>query len=440
MKIAMIGTGYVGLVSGTCFAEMGNDVICVDNNTEKIAMLHDNKIPIYEPGLEELVKSNQESGRLIFSTDIKSAIENALVIFIAVGTPTGDDGSANLKYVYEVAASIGKYINGYKIIVDKSTVPIGTADKVKEIICAEQEKQGIEFEFDVVSNPEFLKEGAAIADFMRPDRVVIGTDNVRTAELMKELYAPFVKNGHPILSMDIKSAEVTKYAANCMLAARISFMNEIGKMCEATGADVTKVRQGIGMDSRIGMAFLYAGLGYGGSCFPKDVKALIKTFESIGIPSELLSAIENINLNQRTIFLEKIYKHFENSLQGKTIAVWGLAFKPNTDDVREAPAITIIEELVKRGVRIKVYDPQAVKTARQLLGENNDNIQYEKNQYDVLADADALLIITEWNSFKRPDFEKMKLLLKTPVIFDGRNLYEPLLMKNSDFTYYSIGR
>lgn len=439
MKIAMVGTGYVGLVSGTCFAEMGNDVICVDNDANKVAMLNDNKIPIFEPGLEELVKNNRESGRLTFTTDIREAIEKVLFIFIAVGTPTSNDGSADLQYVCEVARTIGKYINGYKIIVDKSTVPIGTADKVRQIIADEQAIRGTKFEFDMVSNPEFLKEGAAINDFMRPDRVVIGTDNVRTTELMKELYAPFVKNGHPIINMDIKSAEITKYAANCMLAARISFMNELARICEASGADITKVRQGIGTDSRIGMAFLYAGLGYGGSCFPKDVKALIKSFDTLGIPSDLLKAIETTNMNQRQLFLEKIKSRFA-SIAGKTFAVWGLAFKPNTDDVREAPAITIISELLECGAKIQAYDPQAIKTAKQLLNADEDKLQYYTSQYDAVAGADALLIITEWNSFKRPDFEKLKASLITPVIFDGRNLYEPSSMEGLGFEYYSIGR
>ncbi len=439
MKIAMIGTGYVGLVSGTCFAEMGNDVICVDKDAEKVKLLQNNRIPIYEPGLEELVKSNQANGRLSFTTDIKSAIESSLFIFIAVGTPTAADGSANLQYVHDVANTIGKYINGYKIIVDKSTVPIGTAEQVRKIILAAQQKVGNQAEFDMVSNPEFLKEGAAIADFMKPDRVVIGTDNVRTAELMKELYAPFVKNGHPIVTMDIKSAETTKYAANCMLAVRISFMNEIAKICEATGADVTKVREGIGTDSRIGRSFLYAGLGYGGSCFPKDVKALLKSFETLDMHSELLTAVENINYNQRKLFIEKISQHFEQSIQGKTIAVWGLAFKPNTDDVREAPALTIIDFLLAQGAVVQAYDPQAISTAREALGER-ENMQYMHQQYDVLAGADALVIVTEWNSFKRPDFDKIKALLNAPVIFDGRNLYEPSIMEKAGFQYYSIGR
>lgn len=363
MKLCIVGTGYVGLVSGVCFAEMGNDVICVDNNEEKVNMLSNNIVPIYEPGLEELAKNNASEGRLKFTSDIKSSIENSLFIFIAVGTPTAEDGSADLKYVFEVARSIGRYINGYKIIVDKSTVPVGTAEKVRSVILEEIQNRGAVFEFDVVSNPEFLKEGAAIEDFMRPDRVVIGADNVRTAELMKELYAPFLKNGHPVISMDVKSAEITKYAANCMLATRISFMNEIAKVCEKVGADVTKVRQGLGTDSRIGMPFLYAGLGYGGSCFPKDVRALIKTFEEMDMQSTLLEAVDGINTKQRQLFAEKIIRYFNNDLQGKTIAVWGLAFKPNTDDMREAPAVTIISELVSRGATIKAFDPQAVKEA-----------------------------------------------------------------------------
>ncbi len=439
MKICVVGTGYVGLVSGACFAEMGNDVICVDTNAEKIKKLNENIIPIYEPRLDELVKNNKEAGRLSFTTDIKTGIESSLLIFIAVGTPTDEDGSADLKYVFKVAEDIAFYINSYKIVVDKSTVPVGTADKVREIILNGQKKLNKNFEFDVVSNPEFLKEGAAIDDFMKPDRIVIGSDNPRTSEIMKELYGQFVKNGHPIIMMDVKSAEITKYAANCMLATRISFMNEISLLCEKSGADVTKVRVGLGSDGRIGMPFLYAGLGYGGSCFPKDVKALIKTFSDMGDESLLLKAVEDINQKQRARFIDKILKHFKNDIKHKTFSMWGLAFKPNTDDMREAPAITIINSLIKNGAKVKCYDPQATNETKRLLGEN-PNVEYFKNQYDALKGSDGLLLVTEWNCFREPDFQKIFAALKEKVIFDGRNIYDPEVIERNGFVYYSVGR
>lgn len=440
MKICVIGTGYVGLVTGACLAEMGNDVICVDNNAEKIKLLNDNVIPIYEPQLEEIVRNNKDGGRLTFTTDIKTGIEKSLLIFIAVGTPTDEDGSADLKYVLAVAQEIGRYMNSYKIIVDKSTVPVGTSELVRTVILEEQNKNSTKFEYDIVSNPEFLKEGAAIEDFMRPDRVVIGTDNVRTAEIMKELYLPFVKNGHPIIIMDIKSAEITKYAANCMLATRISFMNEISRLCEKTGADITQVRMGIGTDSRIGMPFLYAGLGYGGSCFPKDVKALMHSFKKAGDESLLMNAVDKINQVQRQNFISKIKGHFQGNLKGLKFGVWGLSFKPNTDDMREAPAIDVIEALISAGAQVHAYDPQAVKEAKKIFGDTKAGLTYHKNQYDALDKADAFLLLTEWNSFKEPDFERIASVLKNKVIFDGRNIYDPAALKAKGFSYYSIGR
>jgi UDPglucose 6-dehydrogenase len=440
MKICIIGTGYVGLVTGTCFAEMGNDVICIDNDPEKIKMLDDNIIPIYEPQLEELVKSNKTGRRLKFSDNIKEGIENSLLIFIAVGTPTKEDGSSNLQYVSDVARSIGKHINEYKIVVDKSTVPVGTSELVKKIIDEEQKLKTKKYEYDIVSNPEFLKEGAAIEDFMRPDRVVIGSDNKNAAEIMKELYSPFTKNGHPIIIMDIKSAEITKYAANCMLATRISFMNEISILCEKTGADVSKVRLGLGSDSRIGMSFLYAGLGYGGSCFPKDIKALIKSFSDINEDSALLEAVEKINLSQRKRFIDKILKHFNNDLNDRIISIWGLSFKPNTDDMRDAPSITIISELISKGAIIQAYDPQAIHESKKIFGENNPKICYTVNQYDALKNSDCLLLLTEWNCFKEPDFYKIQSVLKDKVIFDGRNIYDIDQLNKMGFKYYCLGR
>ncbi|MCX7820631.1 MAG: UDP-glucose/GDP-mannose dehydrogenase family protein [Brevinematales bacterium] len=439
MKICMVGTGYVGLVSGTCLAEIGNEVICIDNNQEKIDMLNSNIVPIYEPRLEELIESNRQAGRLTFSTDIKYGIEKSDLIFIAVGTPTSADGSADLKYVFSVAKDIGKYINGYKVIVNKSTVPVGTAEKVKNIILETIKERGSNFEFDVVSNPEFLKEGAAVEDFMRPDRVVIGADSEKAANIMMELYSPFVKNGHPVILVDTKSSEIIKYASNCMLALRISFMNEISKLCEVYGADILKVRQGLGTDKRIGMPFLYAGVGYGGSCFPKDVKAMIKMFQEIGEDSKLFEAIDEINDKQRERFVSKILNHFHNNLTGKKIAIWGLAFKPNTDDMREAPSVYIINRLLDEGVKIFAYDPKAVKEAKKIFGEDK-RIVYVDNQYEAIQDANALVLITEWNCFKEPDFERIYSLLKEKVIFDGRNIYEPEKMRNYGFTYYSIGR
>jgi len=439
LRVTVVGSGYVGLVTGACFAEMGNDVVCVDIDEKKIENIKRGALPIYEPGLEDMVKRNIAGGRLGFTTSIKEGLEGALMLFIAVGTPPGEDGSADLQHVLEVARQIGRNMERYIIIVNKSTVPVGTARKVRASIAEELEKRGRgDLEFDVVSNPEFLKEGAAIEDFMRPDRIIIGTDNVRTAELMKELYAPFVRNGHPIFIMGIHSAELTKYAANAMLATRISFMNELARLCEVTGADIESIRQGIGSDSRIGMPFLYAGLGYGGSCFPKDVKALIHTSKEHGLPADILVSVEKINKSQRTEFVKKILAHFKDDVKGRSFAVWGLSFKPQTDDIREAPSIEIISALRKKGARFRAYDPVAMGVARSILGDSG--IEYMENYYEVLAGADALLIVTEWNQFRRPDFEKMKSLMKSPVIFDGRNQYEPARMRENGFTYYCVGR
>ena len=439
MKLSVIGSGYVGLVTGSCFADIGVDVCCIDVDAEKIENLKKGIIPIYEPGLEEMVKRNYAEGRLQFTTSIEEGIENVLFAFIAVGTPPEEDGSADLQHVLDVARSIGRYMKKYIIVVNKSTVPVGTAEKVRGAIKEELKKRGMEsLEFDVVSNPEFLKEGDAIEDFLKPDRVVIGTDNVRTAELMHELYATFLRQRDRVQIMDIPSAELTKYAANAMLATRISFMNELALLCEKTGANIENVRHGIGSDRRIGSSFLYAGIGYGGSCFPKDVKALIYTSKQHGFPASILNAVEEVNKNQRMLFLEKITKHMGENLKGRVIAVWGLSFKPQTDDMREAPAIDIINSLRKRGARIKAYDPIATEVAKKILGD--ENIEYLSHNYEAVKGADALLLLTEWHHFRRPDFEKMKSLMKEPVIFDGRNQYEPVKMKGMGFVYYSIGR
>jgi UDPglucose 6-dehydrogenase len=439
VKVTVVGSGYVGLVTGACFAEMGNDVYCVDIDDKKIENLKKGVLPIYEPGLEEIVKRNYSGGRLHFTTDIKEGLDDALFMFIAVGTPPDEDGSADLQHVLSVAREIGRKMEKYVIIVNKSTVPVGTADRVREAVREELTKRGrTELEFDVVSNPEFLKEGAAIEDFMRPDRIIVGTDNVRTGELIKELYAPFVRNGHPIFIMDVRSAELTKYAANAMLATRISFMNELSRLCEISGADIESIRQGIGSDTRIGMPFLYAGLGYGGSCFPKDVKALIQTSKEFGLEARVLMAVEDINHEQRMRFAEKVKKHFGGDVKGKTFAVWGLSFKPQTDDMREAPAIDIIGELRKAGAKFRAHDPVAMEVAQSIIGDKG--VEYMKNYYDALEGADALLLLTEWNQFRRPDYDRMKSLLKQPLIFDGRNQYDPAKMKELGFTYYCIGR
>ncbi len=437
MKIAMIGTGYVGLVTGTCFAESGNEVICVDTDEEKIEGLKKGVIPIYEPGLDVLVKRNVEEERLVFTTSLEEAIDNCLLLFVAVGTPPGEDGSADLSHVLKVARDIGRHITEYKIIVDKSTVPVGTGAKVKAAIQEELDKRGLDIEFDVVSNPEFLKEGNAIDDFMKPDRVVIGCEDVRTGELMKELYSPFVRTGKPILMMDVASAEMTKYAANAMLATRISFMNEIANLCELVGVDVAQVRRGIGSDSRIGYSFIFPGPGYGGSCFPKDVKALARTGVEFGYPLEILNAVEAVNERQKDVLFKKLQRRFGDDLKNRTISVWGLAFKPNTDDMREAPSINLITSLLEVGAKVQAYDPEAMDEARKIFG---DKIQYFDRSYDALADADALVIMTEWNEFRRPNFDRIKEHLAQHIIFDGRNLFEPKRMKELGFEYEGIGR
>ncbi len=432
MKVCVIGTGYVGLVAGTCLAEMGNDVICVDNNKEKLEQLKRGIVPIYEPGLEELIKVNVSENRLSFTDDLASAVQKSLICFIAVGTPQGEDGSADLKYVYQVAREIGKALNGYKVIVDKSTVPVGTAEAVTQIIKSQTKE-----EFDVVSNPEFLKQGAAVDDFLKPDRVVIGSDSQRATDIMQELYSPFLRTGNPVIIMDVKSAEMTKYAANSFLAVKISYANEIANICEKVGADAEMVRIGMCSDKRIGQQFLFPGLGYGGSCFPKDVKALLKTAKDSGCGYEIIEAADKVNKKQRKLFLQKIYNHFGENLTGKTFAVWGLAFKPKTNDMREAPAITIINDLLDKGAKVQAYDPKAFDCAELIFG---NKITYAKSSYDALKDADALLLLTEWNEFRRPDFEKIKSLLKQPVIFDGRNQYNGARLIQKGFSYYQVGK
>ncbi len=442
MKISVIGTGYVGLVAGTCFAESGNSVVCVDVDQSKIDGLKQGVIPIYEPGLKELVLRNSEEGRLTFSTDLAASIKSSLINFIAVGTPPGEDGSADLKHVLAVAREIGRQMESYKIIVDKSTVPVGTADRVRAAVKEELAKRGVTIEFDVVSNPEFLKEGAALDDFMKPDRVVIGTDNVRTAEIMKELYAPFMRKSNRLIIMDIKSAEMTKYAANAMLATKIAFINQIANLCERLGADVAAVREGIGSDSRIGYDFLFPGVGYGGSCFPKDVKALVKTAEENGYDFLLLRAVEAANELQKEVLTEKIAAYFartspERPLAGKNIAIWGLSFKPRTDDMREAPSVVIINRLLEMGAKVSAHDPEAIREAQKIFG---DRISYSHNLYEILPGADGLAIVTEWNEYRNPDFDKIRELMKQPLIFDGRNLYEPRRMRDAGFDYFPIGR
>ena len=441
MKICVIGSGYVGLVAGTCFAESGNDVICVDVDEAKIEGLKRGVIPIYEPGLKEMVLKNCEEGRLSFTTDLAFAVKESLVNFIAVGTPPGADGSADLQYVLSVARSIGRHMDGFKIIVDKSTVPVGTADKVRAAVAEELSLRGLQIEFDVVSNPEFLKEGAAIDDFMKPDRVVIGTDNVRTAELMKELYSAFMRKSNRLLVMDIRSAEMTKYAANAMLATRITFMNQIANLCELMGADVMAVREGIGSDSRIGYDFLFPGVGYGGSCFPKDVKALVKTADECNYDFILLKGVEEANDRQKRVLSDKILRRLgsggEKPLAGRRIAVWGLSFKPRTDDMRDAPSLTIINSLLEMGAEVQAHDPEAINEAKKHFGER---IGYSLNPYDPLKGADALVVITEWNEYRNPDFERIKKLMVTPLVFDGRNLYRPDRMAQAGFEYLPIGR
>jgi UDPglucose 6-dehydrogenase len=431
MKIAVIGTGYVGLVAGACFAESGNDVVCVDKDDAKIRVLRAGRMPIYEPGLEELVRRNRQENRLVFTTTLPKAVRAATIIFIAVGTPQGEDGSADLQHVLDVARDIARAMNGYKVIVDKSTVPVGTAVKVREVIRRETTHP-----FSVVSNPEFLKQGAAIDDFMKPDRVVIGAEDPRAREIMQELYAPFTRTGAPIMMMDCASAELSKYAANAMLATRISFMNEVANVCEAVGANIDEVRRAVGSDRRIGSSFLFPGVGYGGSCFPKDVQAMIYFASQKDYDFRILKAVEAVNAAQKTRLVAKMRAHF-GTLKGKTVAVWGLAFKPRTDDMREAPSIPLIKALLAEGATVQAYDPEATKAAKGIFGSK---VAFAAKNYDALKGADGLAIITEWSEFRRPDFEKMRKLMRSPVIFDGRNLFTPEQMKQSGFTYYSIGR
>ncbi len=431
MHVGVIGTGYVGLVTGVCFAEMGNDVILMDIDENKIRALDDGEVPIYEPGLEQMLARNLAEKRISFTTDLEYTVQNSLIIFIAVGTPPRDDGAADLSQVFNVARGIGQAIKTYKIIVTKSTVPVGTTLKVRDIIAEETIHP-----FDVASNPEFLKEGNAVDDFMKPDRVVIGVNDVRAGEILKELYSPFVRTGKPVMIMDILSSEMTKYAANGLLATKISFINELSRLCEQVGADVEQVRSGIGADPRIGPQFLFAGIGYGGSCFPKDVDALTRTGVEHRANLTILEAVQDVNKTQRAHFLSKILNHYE-SVEGKMFALWGLSFKPRTDDIREAPALELIAALIERGARIRAFDPVAMENAGRLLGTSVD---FAPGNYESLKGADALIIATEWNEFRYPDFEKMKELLNEPVVFDGRNLYDPVRMRDRGFTYYSIGR
>ncbi|MCK9419406.1 MAG: UDP-glucose/GDP-mannose dehydrogenase family protein [Nitrospirae bacterium] len=443
MKIAVIGTGYVGLVTGTCLAESGNDVICMDIDERKIAMLDSGKVPIYEPGLEELIERNVAHDRLTFTVDMSKAVKKSDIIFIAVGTPPGEDGSADLKYVLAAARQIGKYMNSYKVIINKSTVPVGTAEKVKAAVADKTAHT-----FDVVSNPEFLKEGSAIEDFMKPDRIVIGADSARAMEIMQDLYAPFIRKGDRTLVMDIRSAEMTKYASNAMLATKISFINEMAIICASLGADIDSVRKGMGYDKRIGFEFMFPGVGYGGSCFPKDVKALVQTARDHGVEAKVLRAVEAVNDHQKSLLSKMIIAHFAamsakksvkttKPLSGKTIALWGLAFKPRTDDMREAPSIVIINSLLRAGAAIKAHDPVAMNEARKIFKKR---VQFSEDDYEMLRGADALAVVTEWSEFRTPDFKKIKKLLKKPLIFDGRNIYNKAELRKMGFTYYGIGR
>jgi UDPglucose 6-dehydrogenase len=436
MKIAVIGTGYVGLVTGTCFAEVGIDVVCIDVDQKKIDNLKKGIMPIYEPGLEEMVISNFNDGRLQFSTNLSESIKGCDVAFIAVGTPPGEDGSADLKYVIAVAREIGQNIDEFCVVVTKSTVPVGTANKVKAAVQEELTKREVSIEFAVASNPEFLKEGAAIDDFLKPDRIVIGVENKYAEDIMRKLYKPFLLNGHPIIFMDVPSAEMTKYAANSMLATKISFMNDIANLCEIMGADVNMVRKGIGSDGRIGNKFIYPGIGYGGSCFPKDVKALIKTAKDNGYTMQILESVEAVNDAQKSVLFNKIMKHFDGNIKGKTFAMWGLSFKPKTDDMREAPSLVIIEKLLAAGANVKAYDPVAMKEAKHILGEQ---IEFCKDSEECLIDTDALLVVTEWPKFRTPNFQVVKKLMKGNVIFDGRNIYDIVEMQELGFDYYCIG-
>ena len=432
MNIAVIGTGYVGLVAGSCFAESGNDVVCVDNNADKVASLRQGVIPIYEPGLPELVERNVREERLSFTTDLEDAVRKSLVIFLAVGTPTTPTGAADLTAVFDVARGIGKAMDRYKVVVTKSTVPVGTAHKIREIIRKETTKP-----FDVVSNPEFLKQGAAVEDFMRPDRVIVGADDPRPAEILRDLYAPFVRTGNPVMIVDVQTAEIVKYAANAFLAARISFMNEIANLCDVVGADVDMVRKGLASDSRIGPAFLFPGVGYGGSCFPKDTRALIETGREHDYDMKILQAVHAVNSGQPKRFVEKIAQHFGGDLKGKSFGVWGLAFKPRTNDMRDAPAIPIIQMLLERGASVAAYDPEAMEEAKRILGSR---IELSPNNYACLEGVDALLLVTEWQAFRNPNFERMKSMMRQAVIFDGRNVYDSEHLRELGFTYYGVGK
>jgi UDPglucose 6-dehydrogenase len=431
MKIAVVGSGYVGLVAGACFAENGNEVICIDKDPAKVRALQRGQIPIYEPGLEEMVRRNRDVKRLTFTTDLPKGVRASEIIFIAVGTPTGEDGSADLQHVLDVARDTAKAMNGYKVVVNKSTVPVGTAARVRDILRKETTHP-----FSVVSNPEFLKQGAAIDDFMKPDRVVIGAEDARAAELMKELYSPFTRTGAPIMLMDNASAELCKYAANAMLATRISFMNEVANVCEAMGADVDQVRKAVAADRRIGPSFLFPGVGYGGSCFPKDVKAMLRFAQTADYDFQILKSVEAVNEKQKLRLLDKLQKHF-GSLKGKRIAVWGLSFKPRTDDMREAPSVPLISGLLAAGADVHAYDPEAMGVAKKIFGSK---VQFSENGYDALTGADALVLVTEWNEFREPDYNRMRKLMRSPVIFDGRNIYNPEQIKGQGFTYFSIGR
>jgi len=439
MKITIFGSGYVGLVTGACLAEVGNDVLCVDVDQHKIERLQQGEIPIYEPGLDDLVKRNTQNGRLTFTTEVAQGVAHGLFQFIAVGTPPDEDGSADLQHVRTVARSIGEHMEAFRIIVNKSTVPVGTADKVRVTVQAALDKRGSDIEFDVVSNPEFLKEGAAIEDFMRPDRIIIGTDNPRTTELLRALYAPFNRSRERLVEMDVRSAELTKYAANALLATKISFMNELSNLAERLGADIERVRMGIGADPRIGYHFIYPGCGYGGSCFPKDVKALEFTAREVGYNAQLLTAVEAVNNDQKGVLFDKIQRHFRGELRGRTFALWGLAFKPKTDDMREAPSRVLMEALWAAGATVRAYDPAAMQETHRLYGERDDLVLCTKPE-EALPGADALVLVTEWNIFRSPDFDAIRSALKNPLVFDGRNVYDPKFMSKAGFTYYAIGR
>ena len=439
MRVTIFGSGYVGLVTGACLADAGNHVVCVDVDEAKIAGLKKGVVPIHEPGLDALIKRNAEAGRLEFTTDAAKGVEHGLFQLIAVGTPPGEDGSADLKYVLMVAKTIGTHLNKYAVVITKSTVPVGTADKVRAQVSGALAGRGAAVEFDLVSNPEFLKEGAAIADFVKPDRVVIGTDNPRTVELMRALYEPFTRNHDRLVVMDIRSSELTKYAANAMLATKISFMNELANIAELVGADIERVRIGIGSDPRIGYSFIYPGTGYGGSCFPKDVRALSGSAREVGYEARILNAVEDVNIAQKSVLARKIRTHFNEQLQGLTVAIWGLSFKPNTDDMREAPSLTLITELLEAGAIVRAYDPVATEEARRALGDRK-GLTFVDGAYEAVQGADVLAVVTEWQEFRSPDYDQLKAMLKHPVIFDGRNIYNPDLLARMGFSYYGIGR